>query len=198
MAGFGAVHSVGHSLITYLSDLYPQVPTAILPACDFQLVSSGQLIEFSPTGTVVTAYLFRIGLDPYLRNTGSTERPADPATRPLALELHYLFTAWADSALAEQAVLSWVMLQLHQRPLLDRSILTAEGGWEAGDQVQIVPSELSHEDMMRVWDALDPAYRLSVAYLARVVRIEREAVAAGRPVVATRLDVDRMPETGGA
>ena len=41
MAGFGAVHSVGHSLITYLSDLYPQVPTATLPACDFQLVSSG-------------------------------------------------------------------------------------------------------------------------------------------------------------
>jgi hypothetical protein len=133
-----------------------------------------------------------------VRNTGSAERPADPATRPLALELHYLFTAWADSALAEQAVLSWVMLQLHQRPLLDRSILTAEGGWGVGDQIQIVPSELSHEDMMRVWDALDPAYRLSVAYVARVVRIEREAVPAGRPVVATRLDFAPVPETGHA
>jgi hypothetical protein len=198
MAGFGAVHSVGHSLITYLSDLYPQVPTATLPACDFQLVSSGQLTEFSPTGTVVTAYLFRIGLDPYLRNTGSAERPGDPATRPLALELHYLFTAWADSALAEQAVLSWVMLQLHQRPLLDRSILSAGGGWGVGDQVQIVPSELSHEDMMRIWDALDPAYRLSVAYVARVVRIDHEPVAPGRPVVATRFDFDRAPETGDA
>jgi hypothetical protein len=139
MAGFGTVHSVGHSLITYLSDLYPQVPTATLPACDFQLVSSGQLIEFSPTGTVVTAYLFRIGIDPYLRNTGAAGRPADPETRPLALELHYLFTAWADNAMAEQAVLSWVMLQLHQRPLLDRSIVTAEGGWEIGDQVRSEP-----------------------------------------------------------
>jgi hypothetical protein len=136
MAGCGAVHSVGHSLMTYLSDLYPQAPTATLPACDFQLVSSGQLTEFSPTGTVVTAYLFRIGIDPYLRNTGSVERPGDPATRPLTLELHYLLTAWADSALAEQSVLSWVMLQLHQRPLLDRSILSAEGGWGAGDQVR--------------------------------------------------------------
>jgi hypothetical protein len=198
MAGFGAVHSVGHSLITYLSDLYPQVPTPTLPACDFQLVSSGQLTEFSPTGTVVTAYLFRLGLDPYLRNTGSAGRPSDPATRPLALELHYLFTAWAESALAEQAVLSWVMLQLHQRPLLDRSILTAEGGWDVGDQIQIVPSELGHEDMMRVWDALNPAYRLSVAYIARVVRIDRETVPAGRPVVATRLDFEPVAEPGHA
>jgi Pvc16 N-terminal domain len=198
MAGFGAVHSVGHSLITYLSALYPQVPSATLPACNFQLVSSGQLTEFSPAGTVVTAYLFRIGLDPYLRNTGSVERPGDPATRPLALELHYLLTAWADNALAEQAVLSWVMLQLHQRPLLDRSILTAEGGWAVGDQIQIVPSELGHEDMMRIWDALDPAYRLSVAYVARVVRIDREAVPAGRPAVATRFDFDPVAAAGHA
>lgn len=198
MAGFGAVHSVGHSLITYLSDLYPQVPTTTLPTCDFQLVSSGQLTEFSPTGTVITAYLFRIGIDPRLRNTGSAARPGDPATRPLALELHYLLTAWADSPLAEQAVLSWVMLQLHQRPLLDRSILTVEGGWDVGDEIQIVPSELSHEDMMRIWDALDPAYRLSVAYVARVVRIDREAVPAGRPVVATRLDFEPVAEAGHA
>ncbi len=198
MAGFGAVHSVGHSLITYLSDLYPQAQSATLPACDFQLVSSGQLTEFSPTGTVVTAYLFRIGIDPHLRNTGSALRPGDPATRPLALELHYLLTAWADSALAEQSVQSWVMLQLHQRPLLDRSILSAAGGWGAGDQVQIVPSELAHEDMMRIWDALDPAYRLSVAYVARVIRIEREAAPTGRPVVATRFDFDRGPEADHA
>jgi Pvc16 N-terminal domain len=91
-----------------------------------------------------------------------------------------------------------VMLQLHQRPLLDRSILTAEGGWGVGDQIQVVPSELSHEDMMRIWDALDPAYRLSVAYVARVVRIEREAIPAGRPVVATRLDFEAVSEAGHA
>jgi Pvc16 N-terminal domain len=198
MAGFGAVHSVGHSLVTYLSDLYPPTPTEALPACDFQLVSSGQLSDFSPTGTVVTAYLFRIGIDPYLRNSGPAGQPTDGSARPLALELHYLFTAWAASALAEQAVLSWVMLQLHQRPLFDRSILSAAGGWDAGDQIQIVPSELSHQDMMRIWDALEPAFRLSVAYIARVIRIDREAVPGGRPVVATRFDFDRAPGSGHA
>jgi hypothetical protein len=50
--------------------------------------------------------------------------------------------------------------------------------------------------MMRIWDALDPAYRLSVAYVARVIRIEREAVPAGQPVVATRFDFDSVPEAG--
>jgi hypothetical protein len=51
---------------------------------------------------------------------------------------------------------------------------------------------------MRVWDALDPAYRLSVAYVARVIRIDRETIAAGRPVVATRFDFEAAAEADHA
>jgi hypothetical protein len=53
--------------------------------------------------------------------------------------------------------------------------------------IQIISAELSNEDMMRIWDTLKPSYRLSVAYIARVVRIEGDEVEDARPVVATRL-----------
>ena len=39
---------------------------------------------------------------------------------------------------------------------------------------------------MRVWDALAPDYRLSLSYIARVLRIDAGEVQTGLPVVATR------------
>jgi hypothetical protein len=52
--------------------------------------------------------------------------------------------------------------------------------------IQIIPSELAVEDMMRIWDALTPPYRLSVSYVARLVRIDPDVILEAGPVVATR------------
>ena len=54
--------------------------------------------------------------------------------------------------------------------------------------IQIISAELSTEDVMRIWDALDPPYRLSVSYIARLVRLDPDAQRQARPVVTPRLD----------
>ena len=70
-----------------------------------------------------------------------------------------------------------------QRPIIEQpedfpeptrsgSLLTPEGGWADGDSVQLIPEELRLEDVMRVWDALEPSYRLSACYVARVVPVD--------------------------
>ena len=106
---------------------------------------------------------------------------------PLSVALHYLFTFWSNSAENECVVLAWTMLQLHSTPLLDATILSGqEARWSTEDVVQLIPEELSNEDMMRIWDSLEPAYRLSLGYVARVVRIEPEEAAEQAPVIATR------------
>jgi hypothetical protein len=46
---------------------------------------------------------------------------------------------------------------------------------------------------MRIWDALEPDYRLSLSYIARVVRIDPDETIEGREVVATRFNV-AVPE----
>jgi hypothetical protein len=42
---------------------------------------------------------------------------------------------------------------------------------------------------MRIWDTLEPDYRLSLSYIARVVRIDPAEVREERQVVATRTDI---------
>jgi hypothetical protein len=82
--------------------------------------------------------------------------------------------------------MAWAMRQLHLHPLLDASSLSPEPAWDADEVIQIVPAELSTEDIMRIWDALEPSYRLSASYIARTVRLDPHELPEALPVVATR------------
>jgi hypothetical protein len=114
---------------------------------------------------------------------------------PLSVALHLLFSVWTETAGDEHTVLAWLMRSLHEHPLLDRSSLGFEGQWGADEVVHLIPEELTTEDLMRIWDALTPSYRMSVSYIARVVRIDPDDPAReGPPVVATRFQVHSGPE----
>ncbi|WP_171060772.1 DUF4255 domain-containing protein [Poseidonocella sp. HB161398] len=202
MASLGAVHSMGESIIGHLRDahqLQRQVeegvpPEArILPDCAFrQLAGSDLAAEFTPNGNEVTLYLYRIGMDKLLRTAPDPRTPNISASRPLSLELHYLLTSWSTSAADEHTLMSWAMRELHMRPIFDRSRLLPPELWQMEETVQVTPSELKHEDMMRVWDALAPAYRLSVSYIARAVRVETVLQPAAGPVAATRFQIEEL------
>jgi hypothetical protein len=175
MANIHAIHSVGHSLVTYLKNSYP---ADLQPRADFKLLSSGEMNDTDEPQTSITLYLYRVTVNEHLRNA---KRPNDPSGSrpPLSLDLHYLLSVWAANALDEHTMLGWALDQLHRHPVLDVSALSPEAGWSAGDFVQLIPAELSTEDIMRIWDALAPSYRISVSYIARVLRIE------GQPAAAT-------------
>lgn len=186
MTNVFAVHSVGESLRSYLDRSYPAALRAAHP-CEFRLVSSGELASGDEIDAALTLYLYRVTVNEHLRNL-RRQSLADPSrdNLPLSVDLHYLLTIWSKSAFTEHTVLAWAMRQLHQHPVLDRSSLSPEAGWGSGESVQLIPAELTTEDVMRIWDALDPPYRLSVSYVARVVRIDGEETVAGMPVVAAR------------
>jgi len=189
MANVFAIHSIGASLVTYLKNAYPASLKTDHP-CDFQLVSSGQLAGMKDDlDGVLSLFLYRVTANEHLRNARRGNDPQDVAL-PLSLDLHYLLSAWFLSALSEQTVLAWTMQQLHMRSVLDVSSLSPDAGWTAGDVVHMIPAELSNEDVMRIWDAVEPSYRLSVSYIARVVRIDATPLRPAPPVVATRLSFD--------
>lgn len=193
MANLAAIRSVGTSLAEYLNNAYraaafPAGTTK--PACTFSLVSStGMQVNAEPsTASVqVMIYLYRTSIDPHLRNAGRVASP-DMRTTPLSVNLHFLLSFWTTSAENEHLALAWTLRQLHTTPLLDGTILSPDAGWASDEVVQLIPSELSNEDTMRIWDALRPDYHLSVAYIARVVRIDPDAIEETRPVAALRLD----------
>jgi hypothetical protein len=193
MANIYSIYSVGGSIIQFLRNAYPQELREAHP-CDFRVVSSGELagepVDFD---TVVTLYLYRTIINEHIRNTPSARQRGERGV-PLSVDLHFMLSIWANSADAEHTICAWVMRQLHQHPIMDVSSLTEEGGWSPDDVVHIIPAEISNEDLMRIWDAIAPHYRLSVSYIARVVRIDVDEVAVDLPVISTQFEYGQEVE----
>jgi hypothetical protein len=194
MANISAIRSVGSSLAAYLNNAYRDAafpPGVTKPECTFSLTSIGlvraQDVPSSDTSVRVLIFLYRSSMNQHQRNVG---RMADPGKRPvpLSVDLHYLISFWAQSGENEQLVLAWTMRQLHEIPVLDSSVLSREAAWTAEDLIQLIPEEIEIEEMMRIWDTLEPNYRLSLSYIARVVRIDPDQDSEQRPVVAMRFD----------
>jgi hypothetical protein len=197
MANVLALHSVGDSLVTYLRHTYPaEADGRAMPACGFALLSSGELSTAADEGTRITLYLYRVTVNEHARQQRPAHRPQGEPP-PLSLDLHFLLTVWAASAEDELVPLAWAMRQLYLHPILDASSLSPEAGWRRDEVIQIIPAELPTEDMMRIWDALEPGYRLSVSYTARLVRLDPDAVQDAGPVVATRLGYGTAAPVGG-
>lgn len=186
MANIQAIHSVGASIATFLRNTYPaSVGPQAMPSCDFALLSSGELAGTIDEATRITLYLYRVTVNEHNRQ----QRPglmSPQQQAPLGLDLHFLLTAWAGTAQDELLPFAWALRQLYLHPILDASSLSPEAAWRPEEVIQIIPSELPVEDMMRIWDALSPPYRLSVSYVARLVRIDPDEILEAGPVVATR------------
>jgi len=191
MANEFALISLADSLAARLTHAYPPALQAAHP-CSFQSVGSGGLLsDLGAEGAVLSVWPHRVTVNEQLRNVRPAPLPAaGRRNRPLALDVHLLLSVWSGSAATELVVLAWVMRELHREPILDASALSATGGWRADEVVQLVPAEMSVEDMMRIWEAIAPSYRISVPFVARIVSLDVEEDEAA-PVLARRFDYAR-------
>jgi hypothetical protein len=190
MATFEAVKDVGDSVAALLTRQYRlSQPSTGLPAgLSFTHTTLGELATSTnalPTGVSLICY--RV-----LPSGHQRPQPQGRNNRPerLGLELHYLLTAWSRDSdavrLHEQTALAWAMLQLHRFPILDRAVLLGgDAVWERGEMVHFVHEPVTHDAMFRLWDALQPKYRLSASYCARVVQIADLKDSATYPRVLT-------------
>jgi len=148
-------------------------------------------------------------------NTALPSRNSDGnrlSNPPLALDLHYLLTAYGSQDFQAEILLGCGMQLLHETPVLPRSritmTLTAAGLVQAGtlpaslmalatsgladqvEQIKITPQVLSVDEMSRLWTAFQSNYRPSAAYLVTVVLIEsRRATSAPLPVRTSNIKV---------
>jgi Pvc16 N-terminal domain len=189
MANTLATFSVADGLRLYLQRAYDTAEVKPAPGMTFEVASAHQINEFKTARDVLTIFLYRITVNEHQRNH-NTDMHRERV--PLTLDLHLLLTAWCESPRNEQALLTWTMRELYQRPVLDVSVLSPEAGWKLGDVVQLVPSELSNEDLMRLWEAVTPPYRLSISYIARMVKVDADPFPSFPPVVATQFGMDEV------
>ena len=143
------------------------------------------------------------------------ERTASPA---LALDLHYLLSAYGNTDLHGDILLGYAMQLLHETPVLGRRAIrdslipspTIPSGPNPGlssalrdlatsqlaeqvELVKITPHPMGAEEMSRLWSAMQAKYRPSMTYTASTVLIEsRRRVRAALPVRAREVHVAPM------
>jgi hypothetical protein len=146
------------------------------------------------------------------RNVGMPSRSgsgARLANSPLALDLHYLVTAYGVTDLQAEVLLGYAMHLLHETPVLSRDAIRkalnppsapVNGGLlpkvyqalrasdlaEQYEQVKITPATMNTEEMSKLWSALQAHYRPTAAYQVTVVLIEATKPASAPLPVLTR------------
>jgi hypothetical protein len=139
---------------------------------------------------------------------GNGERITNP---PLALNLHYLLTAYGALDLHAEILLGYGMQLLHETPVLTRNAIRTAlappsqviGGVnlppqmqalftselaEQVEQIKIVPETLNTEEISRLWSVLGGRYKPTVVYQASVVLIEsKQSTKSALPVRARNI-----------
>ena len=162
-------------------------------------------------------FLYQVTPNSALRNMGLPSRGADGSERltnaPLALDLHYLLTAYGAQEFHPEALLGYGMQVLHEVPFLSREIirntlptgtsdpvLNALAEADLASQLEylkISPQVMTTEEMSRLWSALQAKYRPSAVYLITVVLIESKLGAKSPLPVTKRGEGDRGPQAVG-
>lgn len=182
MADFNAIAAVGDGLALHLRRAY-ELGGASLPSCTFVVQGARELRALQDNSATCALYLYRVTHNEHVRNT-----PPVAPSRPLPVDLHFLFSVWMDSALQEHTVLGWLLRELARYPVLDSSLLGTGAGFVPGERLLLVPAELSLDDISKLWQMLNAPYRPSLTYIVRNVQIGPQTLEDAAPVVATRLE----------
>lgn len=134
----------------------------------------------------VNLFLFRVSENPFAKN--QDWQPVTPDTLrypPLALNLSYVLTPYAENKLDELRVFGEAMRVLYENSVVPFEAL--RGGLEnTAEELKVDLCHLTLEQLTQVWSALGQPYRLSACYEVRMVFIdsaaERVVTRASNPV----------------
>jgi hypothetical protein len=145
----------------------------------------------------------------YPSRNSAGERIGNP---PLALDLHYLLTAYGTLDLEAEVLLGYAMQVLHETPVLARAAIRKALGpaspvpvagllpaiyqtLQASDladqieQIKITPAVMNTEELSKLWAAFQAHYRPTAPYQVTVVLIEsRKAARSPLPVLKRHVE----------
>lgn len=125
-----------------------------------------------PNDTKINLYLFRIDENPFGKNR--EWMPMGTETRhypPLALNLFYVVTPYADKQIDGHRALGEAMRILHDHAIIRSPHLQASLEFSQNElKIELCPFNL--EELTRVWNAFNIAYRLSVCYQVRIIFVD--------------------------
>jgi hypothetical protein len=159
----------------------------------------------------VNLFMHQVTLNAAWRNMDLPSLAPDGITRlknqPLALDLHYLLTAYAPEDSQAEALLGYAVLFLHENPILARSeinialgslpptysapfanALGLSGLADQIEMIKITPATLGREEIAWLWTALKADYRPTFPFQVSVVLIQpQNPLIAALPVLQRKI-----------
>lgn len=197
MGGYTSIAAVGKSLERLLARAFAEREPVPGKTTKAVLIRTEDLADEVAKETIgdyaLSILLYRVDFNKAMRATWSAVGHGDGRGH-LALDLHYLLTPWAENAEYQHMIIGRTLQTLEQMPVLSGPLLytpslpntpmyAGEPVMAPTDSVQLVLEEISTEALMRTFDSLPSDYRLSVPYVARVVRIDTRGETLQPPVV---------------
>lgn len=144
--------------------------------------------------TQVNVFLYQISRNTGWVNLGEPVRSARGerlSAPPLALDLHYLITAYAAQPLRAEILLAGIAQTFHETPVPTREMIgqalqpaAPPAGFPPGlgqtgladqfEHLRITPEAMPNEDMSRLWSALEARFRPTLAYRVTTVLIDSD------------------------
>ena len=172
MADFRAVATVCETVVELLRASYR--PEDFNNELEFRVFTPRDFS--SPIANGVSLFLYRIYPNGVNRTpAGRLGVDGRRLQTELPVELHFLLTVWGREASLQHTVAGWMMRTLEDTPILNAGVLNAVTAevFRADETVELSLTELSTEDLLRIWEVLGlNVYQLSVPYIARVVHLE--------------------------
>ena len=175
MAGFRSVSATGRSLRRLLELRFRDeepiggTPTSVVIVRTEDLDPAN--LPTLVSRPALTIFLYRVDFNKTMRAAWSGVGLNDGRSH-LALDLHFLLTAWADNAENEHLILGRTLQAIEDTPILAGPLLMQAVDWAPNESLQLVLEDIDTEALMRIFDSLPVEYRLSVPYVARVTRID--------------------------
>jgi hypothetical protein len=189
VASFEGIAAAGKSIERLLSACFSEPPVPVAGKTTKAVLVQTEDFK-SGAGTIqppaLSVFMYRVDFNKTTRAAWSAVGSLDGRAH-LPLDLHFLITPWASDAEHEQRILGRAMQCLETTPILSGPLLAVSATWAPNEVVQVTLDDLSTDAVMRMFDSLPTDYKLSVPYLARVVRLDGRRVA-GSPEVTTLID----------
>ena len=175
-----------------------------------------QTAQTTSPSLLVNLFLHQVTPNAAWRNVQLPSLAADGSTRlrnqPLALDLHYLLTAYGVNDFEAEALLGYAIQMLHETPVLARDdiktmlnptlnpppavgtvTLNQAGLADQIEMLKITPATLGREEVAWLWTALKADYRPTFPFQVSVVLIQAEHTGVS-PLPVLRRHIRAQPD----
>ncbi len=187
VADFRSIAAVGKSLESLLTARFAVEQPIDGKVASAKLIQTDDLddAEAKLAIPVISILLYRVDFNKTMRASWSAVGAVDGRAH-LPVDLHYLFTAWADNAEEEHRLIGRSMQIIDEIGSLSGPLLWPDAAWEPHEVVQLYLEDVGTDDLMRTFESLTCDFRLSIPYLARIVVVSSRDGAA-MPEVLTHI-----------